>query len=85
MVIHNIHLICKTIYEQVDFVPIPANISCKVWNIQWFKIKFYWETIIPIEVELKKFILRNLDMFVWMSGFQNLLAHTDFNMFVDEC
>ena len=25
------------------------------------------------------------DMFVWMSGFQKSLAHTDFNMFVDEC
>ena len=24
------------------------------------------------------------DMFVWMSGFQKSLAHTDFNMFVDE-
>ena len=23
-------------------------------------------------------------MFVWMSGFQKSLAHTDFNMFVDE-
>ena len=23
-------------------------------------------------------------MFVWMSGFQNLLEHTDFNMFVDD-
>ena len=23
-------------------------------------------------------------MFVWMSGFQNPLVHTDFNMFVDE-
>ena len=23
-------------------------------------------------------------MFVWMSGFQNLLAHTHFDMFVDE-
>ena len=24
------------------------------------------------------------DMFVWMSGFQKSLAHTDFSMFVDE-
>ena len=24
------------------------------------------------------------DMFVWTSGFQKSLAHTDFNMFVDE-
>ena len=34
--------------------------------------------------EQKNLVLRNLDMFVWTSGFQNLLAHTDFNMFVDE-
>ena len=29
--------------------------------------------------------LRNLDMFVWMSSFQNSFAHTHFNMFADEC
>ena len=29
-------------------------------------------------------VLRNLDMFVWASGFHNPLVHTDFNMFVDE-
>ena len=27
---------------------------------------------------------RNLNLFVWMSGFHNPLVHTDFNMFVDE-
>ena len=27
---------------------------------------------------------KNFDMFVWTSGFQKSLAHTDFNMFVDE-
>ena len=27
---------------------------------------------------------RNLNLFVWMSGFRNPLVHTDFNMFVDE-
>ena len=32
----------------------------------------------------KKLVLRNLDMFVWTSGFHNPLVHTDFNMFVDE-
>ena len=33
----------------------------------------------------KEFLVpRNLDMFVWMSGFHNPLAHTNFNMFVDE-
>ena len=37
----------------------------------------------PNEAGLK-IILRNLDMFVWTSGFQNPLAHTHFNMFVDE-
>ena len=26
----------------------------------------------------------NYYMFVWTSGFQNPLVHTDFNMFVDE-
>ena len=29
-------------------------------------------------------ISKNFDMFVWTSGFQKSLAHTDFNMFVDE-
>ena len=29
-------------------------------------------------------VLGNLDMFVWTSGFHNPLAHTHFNMFVDE-
>ena len=33
----------------------------------------------------KKLVLRNLDMFVWTSGFHNPLVHTDFNMFLDEC
>ena len=32
----------------------------------------------------KKSVLRNLDMFVWMSGFHNSLVHTHFNMSVDE-
>ena len=27
---------------------------------------------------------RNLNLFVWMSGFHDPLVHTDFNMFVDE-
>ena len=27
---------------------------------------------------------RNLNLFVWMSGFHNPLVHTDFNMFVDK-
>ena len=27
---------------------------------------------------------RNLNRFVWTSGFHNPLIHTDFNMFVDE-
>ena len=27
---------------------------------------------------------KNCYMFVWTSGFQNPLVHTDFNMFVDE-
>ena len=27
---------------------------------------------------------KHSDMFVWTSGFQNPLAHTDFNLFVDE-
>ena len=48
-------------------------------------MKFYWETIMLRGARLKKnLVLWNLDMFVWMSGFQNLLAHTHFDMFVDE-
>ena len=27
---------------------------------------------------------KNMDMFVWTSGFHYPLIHTDFNMFVDE-
>ena len=27
---------------------------------------------------------KNLNLFVWTSGFHNPLVHTDFNMFVDE-
>ena len=33
----------------------------------------------------KNVVLPNLDLFVWMSGFQNPLAHTHLNMFEDEC
>ena len=29
-------------------------------------------------------VLRNVGMFVWTSGFHNPLAHTHFNMSVDE-
>ena len=37
------------------------------------------------EVKCKNnLVLRNLDVFVWMSGFHNPLANTHFNMFVDE-
>ena len=36
------------------------------------------------EVRQKKLDQRNLNLFVWMSGFHNPLIHTDFNMFVDE-
>ena len=32
----------------------------------------------------KNLVLWNLGMFVWVSGFQNLLVHTHFYMFVDE-
>ena len=38
----------------------------------------------PSKVRQKRLVLRNLDLFVWMSGFHNPLIHTDFNMFVDE-
>ena len=34
----------------------------------------------PSKARLQEFV----DMFVWTSGFQKSLAHTDFNMFVDE-
>ena len=32
----------------------------------------------------KKLVPRNLDMFVWASGFHNSLVQTHFNMFVGE-
>ena len=36
--------------------------------------------------EAKKYLdQRNVNMFVQTNGFQNSFAHTDFNMFVDEC
>ena len=48
--------------------------------------------MIPIEILLAKnhaerfynLVLRNLDIFLWTSGFQNLLARIQFNMFVDD-
>ena len=38
----------------------------------------------PNKAAQKNLVLRNVDMFVWTSGFHNPLAHTHFNMFVDE-
>ena len=35
-------------------------------------------------VKRKEYFPNFFNMFVWTSGFQKLLAHTDFNMFVDE-
>ena len=53
-----------------------SMISNKIWLIQnhadWREGK-------------TNLVLRNLDMFVWASGFQNPFANTYFNMFVDEC
>ena len=34
--------------------------------------------------EMKPQYNQNFDMFLWTSGFQNPLVHTDFDMFVDE-
>ena len=31
-----------------------------------------------------EYIVPKFDMFLWTSGFQNPLIHTDFDMFVDE-
>ena len=56
--------------------------NCKVSGIQWFKITFYWKTVMPSEARFKQI---GLDMFVKMSNFQNQLSHTHFNMLVDEC
>ena len=39
----------------------------------------------PSKVRQKMLNLRNLDMFVWTSSFQNPFAHIHFNMFADEC
>ena len=56
------------------------------WNAFLFKTKFDWETIILSEAKVRNnFSRRNLDIFVWMSGFQNPLAKLILiNMFVDE-
>ena len=35
--------------------------------------------------EKKGIFAKIFDMFMWTSGCQKSLAHTDFNMFVDEC
>ena len=35
-------------------------------------------------VKRKEYFPKFLNLFVWMSGFQKSLAHTDVNMFVDE-
>ena len=34
--------------------------------------------------EEERIFSKNFNMFVWTSGCQKSLAHTDFNMFVDE-
>ena len=35
--------------------------------------------------EEERIFSKFFNMLAWMSGFQKSLAHTDFNMFVDEC
>ena len=65
-----------------------ATINCKVWNIHWFQMKFYWEIIVLREVRQKKLVPSILNMFVRMSGSYNPLAHTHYNTIcgrVDEC
>ena len=56
-------LVYKWIYSSTTFILFVKTfmkklimyiyINCKVWNIQWFKTKFYWETIMLSEARLK--------------------------------
>ena len=48
-------------------------------------MKFYWGIIVLREARQKKLVPSILDIFVWTSGSYNPLAHSHFNMFVDEC
>ena len=75
---HNIYLICKTFMNNLIVYPHQLISIVKFEILNDFKI-------MSSKARLKKTILGNLDMFVWTSGFHNLLAHTHFNMFVDEC
>ena len=49
-----------------------------------FKWKFIEKLLCWGKWGKKNLVRSNLDMFVWTSGFHNPLAHTHFNMFVDE-
>ena len=42
-------------YIKYDCVSISATINSKVWNIQWFQMKFHWEMIMWMEARQKKF------------------------------
>ena len=60
LLVHNIYFICKIFadihlpYVKFDCVSISPTINCKVWNIQWFQMKVYWEKIVLRGVRQKK-------------------------------
>ena len=44
-----------------------------------------WKVVEMCEKKGIDLFSKILNMFVWTSGFQKSLSHTDFNMFVDQC
>ena len=61
--------------EASDKLSIRTQLS-NVNNNGWKVVEIY---------EKEGIFSKSFDMFVWTNGFQKSLAHTDFNMFVDEC
>ena len=50
-----------------------------------FSFSFFCLSKFDVGIEnLWNILFQKFDMFLWTSGFQNPLVHTDFDMFVDE-
>ena len=69
----NKRLLCVYPHRLLLIPSLKYSMNCKkIWlgknHAKWSNVTKIW----------------NLDMFVWTSGFQNPLAHNQFNMFVDE-
>ena len=79
---------------------VQTMICLRCWSISWFhfvdvltKCKYMLVTSFMVLIDSNLIeeqpltnidLFQKFDMFLWMSGFQNALVHTDFDMFVDE-